>query len=459
MEERYGVNVEVYQGPSLARQAALHGDELWKREPDKCCEIRKVKPLQEALAGVDAWITGLRREQSPSRADTPKLAWDEKNERWKASPLADWTEKDVWRYIAENDVPYNDLHDRGYGSIGCTHCTQARRRARGSLGGDAARPSAASIDRGRPPVLNVTGVGYEISHLRALEAEAIHVMREVAAEVERAVLLFSGGKDSVVLLRLAEKAFHPAKFPFAVMHVDTGHNFPEVLEFRDRRVGGARRAPDRGERAGLDRRGPGGGGDRPARLAQPPPDRDAARRHHRARLPRRLRRRPPRRGARAGQGAHLLLPRRLRRLGSQGPAPRAVEPLQRPHEPGRAHAGVPALQLDRAGRVAVHPRGGARDPVDVLRPHAARCSRATACSTRSPTHVELLPGEEPFEESVRYRTVGDMSCTGAVRSTATTLDEVVAEIAATTITERGETRADDRASEAAMEDRKREGYF
>jgi phosphoadenosine phosphosulfate reductase len=124
MEKRYGVNIEVYQGPSLARQAAVHGDKLWKREPDKCCEIRKVKPMEEALSGVDAWMTGLRRDQSPSRADTPKLQWDDKNERWKASPLADWTEKDVWRYLAENDVPYNDLHDRGYASIGCTHCTK-----------------------------------------------------------------------------------------------------------------------------------------------------------------------------------------------------------------------------------------------------------------------------------------------------------------------------------------------
>ena len=124
MEERYGVNVEVYQGPSLARQAAVYGDELWKRAPDKCCEVRKVRPLQEALAGVDAWVSGLRRDQSPSRTGTPKLAWDPKNERWKANPLADWSEKDVWRYLAEHDVPYNDLHDRGYASIGCTHCTK-----------------------------------------------------------------------------------------------------------------------------------------------------------------------------------------------------------------------------------------------------------------------------------------------------------------------------------------------
>jgi len=124
IEERYGVKVEVYQGMSLARQADLHGDELWNREPDACCGIRKVQPLKEALSEVDGWVSGLRREQSPARAHTSKLQWDKKNELWKANPLADWSEKDVWRYIVDNDVPYNELHDRGYGSIGCTHCTR-----------------------------------------------------------------------------------------------------------------------------------------------------------------------------------------------------------------------------------------------------------------------------------------------------------------------------------------------
>ena len=123
LEDRYGVKVDVYQGMTLARQRKLHGDELWNREPDACCGIRKVEPLNEALADVDAWISGLRRDQSPNRADTPKLQWDEKHGLWKANPLADWSEKDVWRYIAANDVPYNDLHDRGYSSVGCTHCT------------------------------------------------------------------------------------------------------------------------------------------------------------------------------------------------------------------------------------------------------------------------------------------------------------------------------------------------
>ena len=123
LEERYGVKVEVYQGMSLARQAEEHGEELWNGEPDACCGIRKVEPLREALAQVDAWVSGLRRDQSPSRRRTPKFHWDGKHGLWKANPLADWSEKDVWSYIAAHDVPYNDLHDRGYASVGCTHCT------------------------------------------------------------------------------------------------------------------------------------------------------------------------------------------------------------------------------------------------------------------------------------------------------------------------------------------------
>jgi phosphoadenosine phosphosulfate reductase len=124
IEERYGIEVEVFSGPSLPRQAALHGDRLWERDPDACCAIRKVAPLDQALAGADCWISGLRRDQSPSRATTPKLAWDAKHGLWKANPLADWTERDVWAHIIANDVPYNPLHDQGYSSIGCTHCTK-----------------------------------------------------------------------------------------------------------------------------------------------------------------------------------------------------------------------------------------------------------------------------------------------------------------------------------------------
>src|SRR5919199_2108968 len=117
IEQRYGVEIEVFRGEWV--------DGLWSRDPDACCNMRKVQPLARALEGVDAWITGLRREQSPLRAGTPKLGWDIKHAKWKAAPLADWTEKDVWRYLLEHDVPYNPPHDQGYASIGCTHCTRA----------------------------------------------------------------------------------------------------------------------------------------------------------------------------------------------------------------------------------------------------------------------------------------------------------------------------------------------
>jgi len=123
VEERYGIEVQVFQGPSLGLQAATRGDRLWERDPDACCDLRKVKPLDAALADNDAWIAGLRRDQSPSRAGTPKLAWDAKHGLWKFNPLADWTDADVWRYISDHDLPYNPLHDQGYPTIGCTHCT------------------------------------------------------------------------------------------------------------------------------------------------------------------------------------------------------------------------------------------------------------------------------------------------------------------------------------------------
>ncbi len=122
-EKRYGTKIEVYEGPSLGRQAAVHGDRLWDTKPDLCCSIRKVEPLNRALADLDAWITGVRRDQSPTRANAPKLGWDEQHELWKASPLADWTDQMCWDYIDERDLPVNPLHRRGFASIGCTHCT------------------------------------------------------------------------------------------------------------------------------------------------------------------------------------------------------------------------------------------------------------------------------------------------------------------------------------------------
>jgi phosphoadenosine phosphosulfate reductase len=136
VEQRYGIRVEVYEGPSLGRQAAVHGEALWERNPNLCCAVRKVEPLGRALAGLDGWIAGVRRDQSPTRAATPKIGWDERHELWKASPLADWTDDDVWAYVRERDLPYNVLHERGYASIGCTHCTRPGDGREGRWSGD-----------------------------------------------------------------------------------------------------------------------------------------------------------------------------------------------------------------------------------------------------------------------------------------------------------------------------------
>ena len=124
IEQRYGIRGEVFEGPSLGRQAAIHGDKLWETKPDLCCSIRKLSPLANALSGLDGWITGVRRDQAPTRADAPKIGWDDHNELWKVSPLADWTDADVWAYVDAHDLPVNPLHRQGYASIGCTHCTR-----------------------------------------------------------------------------------------------------------------------------------------------------------------------------------------------------------------------------------------------------------------------------------------------------------------------------------------------
>ena len=123
VEQRYGIEVEVFEGPSEAELAAKHGEKLWETKPDLYLSITKVEPLVRALGGLDCWITGVRRDQSPTRANAPKLGWDATHELWKASPLADWSSDDCWTYIRERGLPYNALHDRGYASIGDVHST------------------------------------------------------------------------------------------------------------------------------------------------------------------------------------------------------------------------------------------------------------------------------------------------------------------------------------------------
>ncbi len=299
---------------------------------------------------------------------------------------------------------------------------------------------------------------YHLSHLRTLEAEAIHVMREVAAEFERPVLLFSGGKDSIVLLRLAEKAFRPAPFPFPLMHVDTGHNFPEAIEFRDRRVAelGERLVVASVEdsiRSGrvVEETGP-----RASRNAlQTVTLLDAIAEH----------------GFDAAFGGARRDEERARakeRILSFRDEFGQWEPKRQRPELWSIYNG----RIRKGEHVRVFPISNwteldvwqyiAEEQLEVPSIYFAHerevFARDGMLYAVSP-FVQLVDGETPFSARVRYRTVGDMSCTGAVESDAATLEEVVAEIAATEVTERGQTRADDRVTEAAMEDRKRQGYF
>jgi sulfate adenylyltransferase subunit 2 len=299
---------------------------------------------------------------------------------------------------------------------------------------------------------------YELSHLETLEAESIHIFREVAAEFERPVLLFSGGKDSLVLLRLAEKAFRPGRFPFPIMHVDTGHNFPEVIEFRDRLV---ERIGERLIVASVQESIDSG------RAVEETGPRASRNRLQTVTLL----------DATAEQGFDAAFGG-ARRDEERARAKERVFSFRDDFgqwEPKRQRPEVWALyngRIRKGEHVRVFPLSNwteldvwqyiAQEGLEVPSIYYAHTrqvfERDGMLYAMSP-HVQLVDGEAPFETSVRYRTVGDMTCTGAVRSVATTLPEVVSEIAATRVTERGETRADDRVTEAAMEDRKREGYF
>jgi sulfate adenylyltransferase subunit 2 len=304
----------------------------------------------------------------------------------------------------------------------------------------------------------VTALHQEATHLETLESEAIHVMREVAAEFERPALMFSGGKDSLVLLRLAEKAFRPGRFPFPIIHIDTGHNFPEVLEFRDRQiaalgerliVASVQESIDSGRVT--EARGPRASRNR----LQSTTLLDAIAEHgFDACLG----------GARRDEERARAKERFFSFRDDFGQwEPRSQRPELWSLYNGRIRKGenVRVFPISNWTELDVweYIRTEGLELPSVYFAHERRVFRRDGMLYAVSPHVELMDGEEAFDAIVRYRTVGDMSCTGAVASTAATLEEVVDEIAQTRITERGETRADDRTSEAAMEDRKREGYF
>jgi len=297
-----------------------------------------------------------------------------------------------------------------------------------------------------------------LSHLDELEAESIHIFREVAAEFEKPVLLFSGGKDSIVMARLAEKAFWPARIPFPLMHVDTGHNFQEVLDYRDRRVeelgvslvvasvqesiDQGRVVEETGPRAsrnrlqtttlldGITNNGFDavfGGGRR---------DEEKARAKERV----------------------YSFRDDFGQWDPKNQRPELWNLYNGKHRKGE-HIRVFPLSNWTELDIWQYIKDDDIEIPSIYYAHRREVFRRDGMWLAVSPFVTLMEGEEPVDMLVRYRTVGDASCTGAVESSAATVDEVILEVAASRITERGATRADDKFAEAAMEDRKREGYF
>jgi sulfate adenylyltransferase subunit 2 len=306
--------------------------------------------------------------------------------------------------------------------------------------------------------MSVTRSDYSPSQLEILEAESIHMMREVAAEFERPVLLFSGGKDSIVMLALAERAFWPARIPFPVMHVDTGHNFTEVLEYRDRRLAEAgvqlvvasvqesidegRVVEETGRRASRNR-------------LQTTTLLDAIEKYQFDAVFGGGRRDEEK--ARAKERVFSFRDE----FGQWDPKNQRPELWSIFNTRIRKGEHIRVFPLSNWTELDIWQYIGQEklEIPSIYFAHSRGVFERDGILLADNEFISRAQDEAVFEARVRYRTVGDMTCTGAVESSAATVAEVIAEISATRITERGQTRADDRASEAAMEDRKREGYF
>ncbi len=297
---------------------------------------------------------------------------------------------------------------------------------------------------------------YRFTHLDALEAESIFVMREVVAELERPVMLFSGGKDSIVMLHLAEKAFHPGRIPFPVMHVDTGHNFPEVIAYRNRRVEElglqliVASVPDALER-GLVTEPAGGSRNR----IQTPVLLDAVEKYRFDALFGGARRDEEK--ARAKERMFSFRDE-FGQWDPKNQRPELWSLYNGRHHPGESIRVFPLSNWTELDVWRYIERDNIPLP-SIYFAHDRDVVERDGMLYAVNDFLEAKAGETVFTERVRYRTVGDATCTAAIRSDADTVDQVIAEVAATRITERGATRGDDKVSEAAMEDRKREGYF
>ena len=329
--------------------------------------------------------TGLRRDQGMERGNIGIVEWDAPHGNYKINPLANWTFEEVRQYVDEHAVPYNELHDMHYPSIGCAPCTRAvgpgedpragrwwwesdpnakgMRAAPGCDGGSFMIATSTLATTGQAIGEDMYS---ESRHLHALESEAVHIIREVVAEFDRPGLLFSGGKDSAVLLHLAAKALRPAHLPFPVIHIDTGHNFPEVLAFRDRVVEGLGvdlvvGSVDEAIATGLIPTPP--SPDYPRNRMQTPVLLETLNRGKFTAVFGGARRDEER--SRAKERVYSVRDE-FGQWDPAEPAAGSLGHLQRQHWAGPAHARLPAVQLDGAGHLALHSRRKRRPAGNLL---------------------------------------------------------------------------------------------
>jgi sulfate adenylyltransferase subunit 2 len=494
--------VDVLPKLTVVEQDAAHGARLHDRDAALCCQMRKVEPINASLAGYEAWVTGVRREDNVLRANTAFVEWDEGHQMVKINPIAAWSFDELLDYASTHRVPTNPLLTQGYPSIGCAPCTRPVAPGEDPRAGRWAgmnktecglhvqpsetaetveapfvtalqslnlTPAVERVDTAHAtgtassPVEFVdaasgvsTGGGRRLSQLRELESEAIHIIRETVSELERPVLLFSGGKDSVVMLHLAAKAFWPAPLPFPLLHVDTGHNFAEVLEFRDSVAEslGARlivaKVQDYIDDGRLIERPD---GTRNPLQTQPLLDAIAEGRFDAVFG-------GGRRDEEKARAKERVVSLRDE-FGQWDPRNQRPElwnlynPRHRPGEHVRVFPLSNWTELDVWRYIEAE---GIELPA-LYYAHEREVFNRDGMWLAVGEYSQPRASEQVVTKTVRYRTVGDMSCTGAVESDAADVADVLAEVAATRITERGATRADDRLTEAAMEDRKKEGYF
>ncbi len=475
--------VRVFRPEPLAavKFVARHGKDAMYQSIDlrkNCCAIRKTEPLVRALHGYDAWITGMRREQSGERAEVPMKDSSQiaAGGHTKYNPLADWTWGDVWQYITDHHVAYNPLHDQFFPSIGCAPCTRAIalgedfRAGRWWWEGDSQKECGLHVQPQMQAIAEQQGISdmnartepallqvLSNQHLDALEEETIFILREVAAAFERPALMFSGGKDSLVLLKCAEKAFGIGRIPYPLLMIDTGHNFVEVTDFRDARAAElqaeliVRRVEDSMARGTV-------------RLAHPGESRNVHQSVTLLEAIAELRFDALIGGARRDEEKARAKERIFSHRDGFGQwQPKAQRPelwslFNTRLQPGEHFRVFPISNWTELDVWQYIEREAVQLPALYYTHQRAVVERRGLLAPVT----DLTPakeGETVQLRDVRFRTVGDVTCTCPVESLAASPADVVIETLAAQVSERGATRMDDRTSDASMEQRKKDGYF